>query len=126
MLVRNLLKSSIFISSIIYLNPLLAATVVVNAETTASGFNDYQFTANVLLLVPDEININNTLGVSVNTMAPITGTIRFDGNSIVTGSIGVGVGGINQVLFRTPLGKTVIFQGAIESDSLEFGIGGAI
>lgn len=120
MLVRNLLQSTLFISLVSALDVVKAVTIPVGASTTASGFNDYQFTANVQLAVPDGINLNNTAGNAVSATTANTGTIRFLGSSIVTGDIGkLGNRRINQISMRNNVNQQVIFQGAVNLEVLE-------
>lgn len=117
MLVRHLLQSGIFISLVSVLNSLQAATIPVGVPSgTASGFNDYQFTANVTLDIPDGINLNKTVGGrSVVSNLPNAGTLRFLGSSIVTGDVGIqGGNAINNLLFRNPINSTVIFQDQVD------------
>lgn len=121
MLVRNLLKSSIFISLASVLSSLQAATIPVGAPDTASGFNDYQFTANVLLTIPNGINIANTIGNSITATGPAIGSVQFLGNSIITGDIGVAGGNIiGSISLFNRKNQTVIFQGRVETDTLGF------
>ena len=121
MLVRHLLKSSIFISTTLFLNPVFAATIPVAAPTTAFGFNDYQFTANVLLTVPNGINIANNAGDSITANLPTRGSVQFLGNSIITGDIGVAGGNIiESISLLNRKNQTVTFQGRVETDTLGF------
>lgn len=123
MLVRALLQSSLFISLASALNIVQAATIPVAVPgSTAFGFNDYHFTANVDLNIPDGINLNNTAGDSVSTFALNTGTLRFRGSSTITGDVGI-LGGndiANIYLNRGSLDKTVIFQGSVAVQNIDY------
>lgn len=116
MLVRHLLKSSICIASTIFLNPAFAATIVVGVDTMASGFNDYQFTANVDLDVNEGINIANSGGNSIVSTGVSQGRVNFFGSSVITGNVGV-LGGnrLDSVSLGNGVNSTVIFQGQVES-----------
>lgn len=103
------------------LTSLQAATIPVGMDTTASGFNDYQFTANVQLIIPNDINIANTIGNSITATGPAIGSVQFLGNSIITGDIGVAGGNIiGSISLYNRKNQTVIFQGRVETDTLGF------
>ena len=130
-LVRTVLASSVLISSMAYISTAHAVLTAVGAPTNAATPNDgYSFTADVLLTVPDNINIGQTGNVSIqNNAGGINrGSVTFVGNSYVgeppvpgpaaAGSIGIGGAGAIKALNVTGAVSTVTFSGAVTSQDI--------
>lgn len=130
-LVRTVLASSVLISSMAYMNTAHAVLTAVNAPANAATPNDgYSFTADVLLTVPDTVNIGETGNVSIqNNAGGINrGTVTFAGTSYVgvppvpgpasAGSVGIGGAGAIKALNVTGAGSTVTFSGDVTSQDI--------